>query len=432
MAPIDRVVEPKHWLYEWIDEFDVNPDNVSSVFKSAAAVARLTELAGSVMVRDSISVDPSRDSVVVGRTLDLHSEYTCGLFSCMKNRIERTFLSTWHYFDSVVVAGPSEKQLVHNIMTTKKADRERKFINPLRHNIALFLYLRQIGASDHIIFRPKYYPICTSCYESESERRGILAVTDEAARSRVLSTLRAEAQLDMSLRWPRVWGVEISHNSLPESMVFYVESRKKPTRQEALTQFFHRGTHALLEDVEQAEQLQLPLLQEVRASFFGSSTTEAATEDSVALQIELPFLQGVSASDLLKLMQDERPSFDRFQATIRKAVREKVEKAGDKSPVEISRQIEKDLIRPGLAEIDVSLTSARKALAKKSGTAIGVGSALVTVGVLTAIPLVIAAGVSAIASPILDAKKYLDDRATLESKDIYFLWQMQRHAKPIH
>ena len=351
----------------------------------------------------------------------------------MKERVERTFLSTWHYFDSVVVAGPSEKRLVHAIATTKKAKREEWIIRPLAQEVALFLYLREIGADKHIVFRPKNFNFHLDCYKQEAKRLGILTVIDENARARTLDALDAEAHVRIWLRSPKNWGVEVDHDALPEKLVLNIPSARKPTREEALISFLDYGSFALLEDIEQAELMKLPLLEEVRTSFFGKEGNNGtATGDAVALQLDLPFIQGVPASELLKFMRDERPSFDRFQAAMRKAVRERVEKAGDQSPGEIGKRIEQEIIRPGLAEIEVSLNVAKKAFAKKTGAAVGIGSALVTVGVLTAMPLVIAAGVGAAASPMLDAKKFIEERASLESKDMYFLWQLRNHAGRTH
>jgi hypothetical protein len=420
----------QHWLYQWIDEFDVNPGNLRAVFKSANAVGRLAALAGSAK-RSTAAVET--DAIVAGRTLDLHSQYTCGRFGCMKDRIERTFLSTWHYFDSVVVAGPSETRLVRDISTTRKADREKVIIRPLLNDVALFLHLREIGADKHIIFRQKNFNFHLDCYREAARNRGILTVSDEAARAQALESLDVEAHVNIWRHTPKEWGVEVDHDSLPERLVFAISSARKPTRQEALVAFLDRGSFAMLEDIEQAEFLELPLLQEVLASFFSGSEREGTvTDESVALQLELPFIRGIPVPELLKFMSDQRPSFDRFQGAIRKAVRERVEKAGDKSPSEISREIEKEILRPGLAEIDVSLQAAKRAFGKKAGAAIGVGTVLVSAGVLAAIPLVVAAGLTATASPMLDAKKFIEDRADLESKDMYFLWRMQNQAKRSH
>lgn len=415
-----------------MDEFDVHPENVSSVFQSATAVSRLRELA-SESLHSQKPLDPSKDAIVAGRTLDLHGPYNCSRFACTKHRIDRTFLSTWHYFDSIVVTGPNESNLIRAISTTKRKDREDRLIEPITEDIRLFSYLRQIGAEKHLDFRRKSYPLCDCCYPKAAERIGLTAVTDEAAKGRVMSSLEASAHVQSYLRSPGVWACEIDHDALPERFVWHIRSKRKPSKKEMLEDFLHQATRGLLEDYYHSKELSLPLIQEVRTSFYGKvESSKNITDYAIALSVELPFLKGATAADIIKLMEDERPSFERFQVALRKAIQEKAEKAGDASPEELGKRVTKDYIRPSLAEIDILLSSAKKAFAKKSATAVGIGSVLVTAGILTAMPLVIAAGATAAASPLIDAKKYLDDRSALESKDMYFLWQVGKSRSGIH
>jgi hypothetical protein len=122
-------------------------------------------------------------------------------------------------------------------------------------------------------------------------------------------------------------------------------------------------------------------------------------------------------------MEDEKPQLERFRAALRSAIRDKIEFAGDRPPDWIARQVERDYISPALADLDNRLSVSKKALSQKGTTAITVGSALLATGLITTMPLIVAAGVTALASPMLDAKKFLDDKAGIETADMYFLWK---------
>lgn len=428
-----KATEDQHWLYKWMDEFEVDHCNVDVVFRSPTAVRRLFDLTAAAVSAEKKPIDPSKDAVVAGRTLDINGPYTCSKFVCTQQRIDRTFLSTWHYFDSIVVSGPSERAIAKAIATTKKADRAKNLIGPLAEDVALFSYLRHIGAADHVTFRTKEFSLCECCFEKEAQRVGLSAILDKEARERVVQSMLRDADIGLRLLYPGAWAAELDHDSLPERLVWGIKSRKKPTKRQVIEEFIHQGAGGMLEDFYQSSELKLPLLQEVRPSLFGKEDAAVKSAgESVALALDLPYLEGATAADVLAFMSDERPAFDRFKSAIRKSIQEKVEKAGDESPDVTARRVIKEYVQPSLAEIDASLASARKLLAKKSAVGVGVGAVVATVGVLTAMPLIIGAGVTAAASPLLDAKKYLEDRSTLESKDMYFLWQMQKSLKVTH
>ncbi|MFF4876981.1 hypothetical protein [Micromonospora sp. NPDC000668] len=421
-----------HWLYQWMDEFQVDGHNVARVFESPNAVLRLHDLASIALVAEPSPVPPTRDAIVAGRTLDLSAPFNCGRFGCTSARFDRTFLSTWHYFDSVVLVGPDERAFVRAISTTKKRDRQKRIVEPLREYILLFQYLRQIGATDRIYFRRKNYRLCDCCLEERAEKEGLKAFGDPAARADLVGLLQADASATAHLAYPGSWTVELEHESLPERLVWGMRSKRKPSKREVIDDFIKVGANNLFEDVHQSGVLRLPLLQEIRASYFGQSEALRAQEESVALELPLPYLKGVRAADVLELMRDERPALAKFHAALRKAVQEKITKAGDASPEEIARRVQKDYVEPAIADIEASLMSARRALVKKSATAVAVGSVLVTTGVITAMPLVIAAGATALASPMLDAKKFVEDRESLASKDMYFLWKVGKFSQGRH
>ncbi|MFD0972778.1 hypothetical protein [Plantactinospora endophytica] len=410
-----------------MDEYGVERKNVPDVFKSAAAVARLSELISTYMEQRTTELACPTGAVVGGRTLDLASSYTCAEFTCLATRVDRAFLSIWHYFDSIVLAAPSSVDVLHALHNNPRKEREKSLIPRIADQVEFFTYLRSIGADKYIIFQDKEYSLCRDCHQKLSERLGLTAVVDRAARREIVARLELEAEVRNLREGTGSWVCEVTHEFLPETLGIWVRSQKRPVKWLVFEELINRGSRAFLEDLHQSEHLGLPLLQEVRTSLFREDPLrDKASVNDVALSLRLPFLEGLKAADIILLMQDERPSFERFQASVRRAIAEKVEKAGDVDPATIGESVMRDHIRPALAEIEQSMKSAKRAFAKKASAGIGLGAALVTAGLIAAIPVIIGAGVAAAATPLVDLKKLFDDQSSVESKDMYFLWNLGR------
>lgn len=426
-----------YWLYRWMDEFDVDLEKVPKsgrmALSSPTAMKKLFDLAMDV---DLATVGAVPDySVIAGRTLDVSGPYNCYRFYCMKNRLDRTLSSAWHYFDSIVVAGISEHRLAHRIATVAKDEREEAVIQPLLHYLKFLSYVRAIGADKLLVFRQKPLNLCVSCARETATERGLFAFEDEAAVSRLRDSLKSDAEI--SIKWSessKSWKCVVDHDLLPDSFLFSLSagSESRPNDDDVIDEFMAHGAAALLQDFHQSQRLARPLLQEFRSSLFGDPPNQSLTPESVALTIKLPYLEYVDSASLIAAISDERDSFIDFRAALRTAINEKVQNAGGARPDVVGAQIERDLIEPSLANIERRLNTARRVLAKKSAAGVAVGAAILTVGVLTAMPFIMAAGVTAIASPMLDVKKYYEDRGTIEDSDMYFLWRLSKAASRSH
>jgi hypothetical protein len=151
------------------------------------------------------------------------------------------------------------------------------------------------------------------------------------------------------------------------------------------------------------------------------NTREVFPED-VAFRIGLPVLDGIDPGTLMSLRKAEADSFRRCQHALRSAIRERIRSMPDASASQVAKEIEDDVIAPALADVGRRLRSAERSLIKKTGVSFAVGSLTTTVGLLTGIPAVSAAGVSAALSSIPVIHKYFEQRDELRSSDLYFIW----------
>jgi hypothetical protein len=104
-----------------------------------------------------------------------------------------------------------------------------------------------------------------------------------------------------------------------------------------------------------------------------------------------------------------------------------------KTADQVASDVVSDIIDPALVDIGRRLKVAKRAFAKKAGASVAVGAATVTVGLMTAAPLIVGAGIAAMGTSIPVLHKLFEDRASVEISDMYFLWKLRssaRNARP--
>jgi hypothetical protein len=156
------------------------------------------------------------------------------------------------------------------------------------------------------------------------------------------------------------------------------------------------------------------------------------TLEEVAFALELPVLRGVPAKELIALRKNEGDAFRRFQNALRTAIRERLNVAGSSSSQAVAEEIRRDLIEPRLADINSLLASSERTLAKKSATSLVLGALATTCGVLCGAPITTAFTTSVVATVSLVGRatqSHLDEKAEIETKDLYFIWKATEHAQ---
>lgn len=409
-----------YWMYQWIDEQGLErPADIFKVLRRPRAIDRLLELED---VREPVAYkgDMQAKSVVAGRRVDLSGFLDCPHFECVLPQIDRLFGRTWHYFDVIVVDDP----MLHRKDPTR-------LVWDIEQRTRLLLYLRKIGASNHVAFKRKVSGFCQLHFREFAERNslGLDLLFDDAFADRVVGELVTNGRFDIGLD-DESWHYEIHHPKLERIIGSYSHSDPsiEPSREEVARDAFGVYCSGLISDVAATRDLGIPLLQ-VTNGIVLSEPLDHTHDDIVALNLRLPILANVSAAEILKLKDDNWPEFERFRSALRVAIREQIDKAGTASPEEIARSVLQEYVNPELAGIERRLATARKGLARKVGAGVTLGGATVTAGAMATIPLVLATGVAALATSLPQIYKYFEDKREVELSDLYFLWRARIREK---
>lgn len=420
--------DDRFWLYDWIDTFEVKDVNqAQSLLEDPGLRKDLRKRAAQVTF--STEEIPANDAptIVAGRAIDLSGELDCFAWECMKKQVDRLFSHVWHYFDRIVIVGPS----AHAFSSSWNQDTEPQKIERLLTYIRLLLYIRDIGAEDLLVFRQKR-PACEVHLEDHLKEVGMeptLMLADKLiepiASKAEISTRVHNDHLDYMFTHPEfehsVWG------AIKKS-----EAQSEAKLRHAVTEsVFRRYLANLASDVWTAQTLSSPLGSTV--NFHGQllSAFKAGLEDAeVAFNLELPILKGISPENLLKIRRDEHLHFEKFRQSLRLAIRERLENASGEKADEIADEIRRDVINPSLSDIELRLKAAKKAVAKKAGLGLTLGALVTTCGLLTLNPVIMGIGITtAVGGAVPAGHKFIEETRDIELSDMYFLWQAQKHSK---
>jgi hypothetical protein len=114
--------------------------------------------------------------------------------------------------------------------------------------------------------------------------------------------------------------------------------------------------------------------------------------------------------------------------------REQIERIGSTSPKAIAFAVRSEFIEPELADIERRLRLANRALSAKTGAVFAVfavfavGTVVTSVGLIIAAPILVAGGVAASGGVVPSILKYVEYKASLETSDLYFLWQASQRS----
>jgi hypothetical protein len=424
LVPITR----KYWLYRWIDEFQVHShEDVSRRLQEKAAAARFMELI-SEEAGNFDDLDPlgESDAVLAGRRIDLSGVVQCSHYNCLRKVIDDVFARMWHYFDKVVVEGVS----IGYIMQLIQAGATQQWVSRIEQEVQVLLYLRNIGAEPYLIFVHKAV-FCADHFTEEAAALGIYPTFNEVDHEKVARKIIRKANFNV-VSIENNWWVSVDGAQLQQPFQVYFEGPKRPTKRLITEHLIKLYSFSLVTDVVTSRYLGLPLAETVQGDWLAKkSRAGKVSEPDVALQLNLPVLDGMPLKDFLKLREDERLNFEAFRLALRSAIRSEISSDISGPSSQIARSVVQDTVVPSLVNIERRMRTGRRALLKKTVLNVSVGSATVTVGALTSIPLIIATGVAAIAATLAFAGKAVDDGSAVELSDYYFLWQAQKAAKHI-
>jgi hypothetical protein len=429
-----RVNDP-FWLIDWLDSNDLHTDEDVDRYTNGhgfldALIARAEDY-------ESCKPSPvSTQPVLAGRGLDLSGEITGGGTPELIAEVDAAFGTLWHYFDEILVEGFAARRFLQ-MCHDGNLDLARYRV---QSHSKLLLHLRQIGALDHVTFYQKPNPCIHHGEHGDILRHaGLDGILAEATRligqfkgGELVDWLDHGDHLHYHYRHPligdadaAIWFQEPIDVDLTDKIVIELVARH----------FFELHAEYVAADIAAADELAVPLAVSplLRDTVVDQLSSRPAAigglNNEVAVEVGLPILSGVSAADIIKIRNDESDAFERFRSGLRIAIREQLKTvdASGNVPSVIASAIVDEYISPGLSDIEQRLNVARRALARKSATNVSVGAISVFIGLMAAMPLITPAGIAlGLAAPGVHYAKYLDEKASIELSDLYFLWKMHR------
>lgn len=413
------------WLYKWIDEFGISGDRdrVKSLLNDHKVVERLRSLAEAEIFEVPSSYTGSDNALVAGRSMDLSDDLDCCPDVSRIWQINRDFPRVLHYFDKLVLTGPSAQKYAY-LLQDPRHPRPQDLTRIANHVDGL-LYLREIGADEIVEFRPKF-PIYPDNYRRLAKKFDVNSAIESngefmeiLVRDGTISHLRQCEAGDH-------WHVYFHHSMLEHSAELVLWQKKKPTKKQMARAVFDQYASVLTSDVMTARQMELPLgvNAELHSSMLGKNRHGSPISET-AMELYLPVLEGLPVRDIIRLRKDEYEHFAKFQLALRSAIKAQLKEVGN-DPERAAAEVQTEIIEPALSDIQLRLTASQSSLAHKTSLSIGVGSVLTVIGAIESIPLIIGAGLTAAATTVAAFHTYFDKKKEVEASDMYFLWLLEK------
>lgn len=415
------------WMYDWLDERGIrSPADAKRVLARPRGLRSLqaaAQAAADAPRSNVVPLDHTEGVIAAGRSMDLSGVLDCMHWECLTRKLDDLFRNVWHYFDEVVVEGPGASRVTRQF----ERDSTEHVGDRMLHHATALLRLREQGLDKYLIFREKP-PECTVHYEQHLEEAGLtvaLASVDDIIEDLVVAgEVRDVSEHDDH------WHYEFVHprlehtvwETLPAASGWDGGGDPLPfVARDVLRRF---AAH-LTSDVRAARGLQVPLASSVELHEEVLDRTAAGRSvENVALSLQLPVLQNLTAADLVRLREHEGLQFERFRDALRSAIAERLKSDGE-DPVTVAARVMDEIINPELNMIEAKLGESQRSLSLKSGLQLGVGAATTTVGLLAALPPVVATGLGISAASVVHGSKYFDDKKEVRLSEMYFLWHAE-------
>ena len=415
------------WLRQWLDEYEITSARQARhlLRPHKRAVRRLREIAQSSA---SSAGSPSPQSgasraLLAGRGIDLSGDLDCCAAVCQRAEVDRLFGRVLHYFDEIIVAGPSARRYAESLESP-----DDDVLRAVAEHVTSLLYLREVGAEDLLVFAEKP-PACEQHYRQHAGEVGLLELIDSAGPW--IDRLAGEGKINELHSHDDHWHYTFTHHDLEHTAWGSIwkgrESSEPPSSRDIAESVFARYAAHLVSDVTAARLAGLPLGASVQLHESVLATTRfPMSVGDVAFQLQLPVLDALPIRDIVRIREDESEHFERFRYALTQAIEERMSEGG--SPAEVAASITQNVIEPAISDIERRLHLAQRIFDRKIGVSVTVGTAVTTVGLLAGAPLIVGAGMAAIGTSLPVAHKYLEDKGSIELSDMFFLWNLQQNA----
>jgi hypothetical protein len=432
------------WLFSWFDDAGVvDSDALDRVLRDRRRrddlMGRMEQAAKAPVESASMS---GTGALAAGVKADLSGwSASCMSGGCLKRSVDTLFARAWHYFDHVVLVGPSALQLL-GFAARENSDRLDYVI---RSYFELYNYLRAAGALRYITFSEKYavsngrlddFPHVTAEERDHFNGREDLWVSRmmPGASLEVRSVDSHQGTVEIVLAHPEFDGLFGNRFKLAADRDLDVDpigdNDKVDFLDAALRSAFHDYKDSLLADINYARAHRSPLgsiLTVHEEIIEGADAVLKPSVSDVAFNVPMPFIDGLTTWEILKIRDDEAASFEVFRSALQRAISERIKATdGDKDATDIGVEIANDVIGPALADIENRLDAALRLLGRGAAAGVVAAGTVATVGALAAVPVLGAVAGAAIALP--DLRSYLNSRKEIEISEMYYLWKFSNRA----
>ncbi len=415
----------RYWLGEWLDYNDLN--SVEAVEKSLASptvIADLRQASRNALRKQNRGGLENNaaipHSIVAGRGIDLTGQLSCRSDVCRRRQVDELFTRVWHYFDQIIVHDDLAGSLDREWSMGHVKDQ-------LLSNIKVLLYLRQIGASDLVEFRPKP-KACTVHFDQHAREAGLTEIklrVDQLVQQLMpkvhVHFFVKNGQSTFRLSHPLL---EVSHGgSMEHENVADIDGSPEL---KATTLVARRIIAHLSSDIAASHRYHAPLGTVLKTHELLLNQFHSTSVTDVVLNLNLPVLDGLQPWDLIAIRRDEQEYFNRFRDSLTKTIKERLKVDPDSGPLKLADELREDLIEPRLRDLSARLSAAQRLMTKKSSVGLFLGAVSTTCGILSGLDPHLACmggtGV-AIACAGTATAKFLDESRDVQMDDMYFLWK---------
>lgn len=421
------MMSPKspHWLYEWLDE-----NGLRTLSDADSALQRTLEFEDLCRRADSaipkLSDRTGGVAVLAGRGFDLSGQFDCPGSICRQVHVDQLFGKVWHYFDKIVAADAVTRFVIDE--TVPVEDRKRRVLE----YVDTLLYVRSLGAEHLLEFREKH-SFEKKDWKRAAEQAGLDYLVG-SSRS-IIARLIAQSTFQV-VQTSTALEVHMSHPGYDRVLQWNFplkNARKLSTydlRYIVAAEYFERHVTELATDVVASRETMLPLAPGIGLHGKLLAKKETSSDAEIALTLKLPILEHIDVKSLIKLRNDEQPSFERFRNRLRQAMKERLKCNSATNAEQLGQEIVADIVGPELRTIQEKLRTASVMLSKKTAVGVALGSLVTGCGVMVGFPAPAAfvAGSAAVATIAgAAAAKQVEEQREVELSDMYFLWQAAKH-----
>lgn len=417
----------KHWLLQWMDEYQVTGQATAEArLKSPGPAHRLGELAMSHRTTDYSGV-PLSNTAVAGPWLDPSAHYLCNGVKCRSEHVELNFGRVLHYFDFMMLEGPSASTYASLITRVSSDDEFDVLQRTLVRDVQFLQRARNIGLDKHLVFADKLCACRPHLLES-AEEIGTQELVDEEALDRLARQIGREGGVKIRPDGPNRWFGVVTHPNFKGSSGHVFHQRVKPQRHEVARWLLDAWLHSAIYDAATAQRLGAPLVSLAPSPVLDSATNPGKlTVDDVAARIKIPSLEGLPLKDLIALRDQEHDHFEKYRAVLREAISETLEKSETDSPERVAEIVWQNRVKPAVADINRKIAANNRSFSAKLAAAAAVGAISGAVGAVAGLPWLVGIGLVAAGTPLPQYFKAREERQKIEVEDMYFLWKVAQH-----